>query len=172
MNYGRIIPRDVGNGPGIRVSLFVSGCTNNCPGCFNQEAQDFNYGDEYRDETEAEILTYIKEPYVEGLSILGGDPMCQSKLGKTQLAELCRKVRNDYHKTVWLWTGYTFDEILDFSEISPFMHDLLSNVDVMVDGQFVESQKDLTLKWRGSANQKIIDVQQSLERGEVVLYDE
>lgn len=170
MNYANIIPHDVGNGPGIRVSLFVSGCTNNCPGCFNQDAKDFNYGNHFGNNTQSEILSYVKEPYVRGLSILGGDPMCQASLGKQMLTDLCNSVKK-LGKDIWLWTGYTWEQMIDMCDVSPYTFGLLSSVDVVVDGPFIEAQKDLSLKWRGSANQRIIDVQQSLERGEVVLWE-
>ena len=170
MNYARIIPHDIGNGPGIRVSLFVSGCTNNCPGCFNKETHDFNYGKPYNSGVADEILEYIKDPVVSGLSILGGDPMCQSLLGKYLLYDLCSSVKHRYKKNVWLWTGYTWGQVLDTIGDIGYTKELLSVVDVMVDGPFVEAQKDLSLEWRGSANQRIINVQESLKRKEVVLW--
>lgn len=171
MNYGEIKLYDIANGEGVRVSLFVSGCTNHCPGCFNQEAQDFNYGQLYTPFTEQYILDQVSKPYIAGLSILGGDPMCQSDAGLTYLIQLVNAVR-DMGKTTWLWTGFLWD---DFDHIQLNFHQallkaLITSCDVVVDGHFIESQKDLSLVWKGSANQRVIDVQQTLKQGHVVLY--
>lgn len=165
MNYSNIIPYDTANGEGIRTSLFVSGCTNNCQGCFNKESQDFNYGKPYTEQTEKEILEYISKPYVAGLSILGGDPMCQNDDDLCELIRLCTKVYI-LNKSIWLWTGYIFEDCLN----NPIKKSLLAMCNVVVDGPFIESKKDLTLAFRGSSNQRIIDVKKTLDKGEVVLY--
>lgn len=175
MNYSNIIPCDTANGEGIRTSLFVSGCTNHCQGCFNEEAQDFNYGQLYTPETEQTILKQISKPYVTGLSILGGDPMCQNNIGLTCLIELVNAV-HDLGKTVWLWTGMTYDLIfppprITLTGIHYLRQCLFIACDVVVDGPFIEAQKDLTLAFRGSSNQRIIDVPKTIQIGEVVLYD-
>lgn len=173
MNYGKIILHDVGNGPGIRATLFVSGCTNNCPGCFNPEAQDFAYGWQFTALDEEKIIKICKDPVVSGLSILGGDPFCQSQMDIYRLYMLCKYIRQDLGKTVWIWTGYTWEQLMKMADSGNnwSVRSLLSATDVLVDGPFVEDQKNLALMWRGSANQRIIDVQKSLKGGEVVLYE-
>nr|DAN12765.1 MAG TPA: 4Fe-4S single cluster domain protein [Caudoviricetes sp.] len=168
MNYSNIILCDTANGEGIRTSLFVSGCINHCQGCFNEEAQDFNYGQPYTPETEQIILKQISKPYVAGLSILGGDPLCQNNAGLTCLIELVNAV-HDLGKTVWLWTGFIWN--IELSINKALIKALLYNCDVVVDGPFIESQKDLTLAFRGSSNQRIIDVPKTIQTGKVVLYD-
>lgn len=172
MNYSNIIPCDIANGEGIRTSLFVSGCTNHCQGCFNKEAQDFNYGQLYTAETKQTILEQISKPYVAGLSILGGDPLCQNNAGLTYLIELINAV-HDLGKTVWLWTGFVWEDFdhIKMSLNKALIKALLYNCDVVVDGPFVEAQKDLTLAFRGSSNQRIIDVPKTIQTGKVVLYD-
>ena len=174
MNYGNIKFYDIANGEGIRTSLFVSGCPIHCPGCFNQEAQDYNYGQPYTSETEQTILEQVSKPYIAGLSILGGDPMCQDYNGLITLTALAQKVR-DMGKTVWLWTGMTYGLIfppprVTLTEFHNLRQGLFKTCNVVVDGPFIESQKDLTLAFRGSANQRLIDVQKALIEGHVVLY--
>ena len=166
MNYGNIKFYDIANGEGIRTSLFVSGCTNHCQGCFNEEAQDFNYGQSYTSETEQTILEQVSKPYVAGLSILGGDPLCQTSEGKLDLLSLITKVRS-LHKTIWLWTGFTWEEAIT----DVMNRGIFTLCDVVVDGPFIKSQKDLTLAFRGSSNQRIIDVPKTIKAGKVVLYD-
>ena len=170
MNYGRIIKYDVANGEGVRTSLFVSGCTNHCPGCFNQEAQDFNYGKLYTQDTENILLDCIKQPYISGLSILGGDPLCQDDMGLITLNFLAHKVRS-LGKTVWLWTGFKWEDF-NFTNNFSLQSLLLSACDVVVDGPFIEAEKDLSLAFRGSRNQRIIDVHETLEKGKIILYKE
>lgn len=170
MNYGRIIKYDVANGEGVRTSLFVSGCTNHCPGCFNQEAQDFSYGKPYTQDTENMLLDCIKQPYISGLSILGGDPLCQDDMGLVKLNFLTHKVHT-LGKTVWLWTGFKWEDF-NFTNNFSLQSLLLSACDVVVDGPFIEAEKDLTLAFRGSRNQRVIDVHKTLEKGEIILYKE
>lgn len=172
MNYGNIKFYDIANGEGIRTSLFVSGCTNHCQGCFNEEAQDFNYGQLYTPETEQTILEQISKSYIAGLSILGGDPLCQNNAGLTCLIELINAV-HDLGKTVWLWTGFVWEDFdhIKLSIDKALIKALLYNCDVVVDGPFIEAQKDLTLAFRGSSNQRIIDVPKTIQTGKVVLYD-
>ena len=177
MNYGRIIPYDIANGEGIRTSLFVSGCEFHCPDCFNQESQNYDYGEEFTSLTMAEIIESISDPKVDGLSILGGDPLWQSPGGITTLIDLCHRV-HDLGKTIWIWSGFTWEEIFptvaqDFLNVKRvYQQELISNCDVWVDGRFEKDKKDLRLKWRGSSNQRVIDVQKSLETGDIVLYAE
>lgn len=172
MNYSDIILCDTANGEGIRTSLFVSGCTNHCRGCFNEEAQDFNYGQPYTPETKQTILEQVFKPYVAGLSILGGDPLCQNNDGLTCLIELVNAV-HDLDKTVWLWTGFVWEDFdhIELSLDKALIKALLYNCDVVVDGPFIEAQKDLTLAFRGSSNQRIIDVPKTIQTEKVVLYD-
>ena len=170
MNYGRIIKYDVANGEGVRTSLFVSGCTNHCPGCFNQEAQDFNYGKLYTQDTENMLLESINHSYISGLSILGGDPLCQDDAGLIALNSLANKVHS-LGKTVWLWTGFKWEDF-NFTNNFSLQSLLLSACDVVVDGPFIEAEKDLSLAFRGSRNQRIIDVRKTLGKGEIILYKE
>lgn len=172
MNYSNIILCDTANGEGIRTSLFVSGCINHCQGCFNEEAQDFNYGQPYTNETERTILEQVSKPYIAGLSILGGDPLCQNNAGLTCLIELINAVHG-LGKTVWLWTGFIWEDFdhIKMSLNKALIKALLYNCDVVVDGPFIQAQKDLTLAFRGSSNQRIIDVPKTIQTGKVVLYD-
>lgn len=170
MNYSQLITCDTANGEGVRTSLFVSGCTNHCPGCFNQEAQDFNYGKLYTQDTENILLDCIKQPYISGLSILGGDPLCQDDMGLITLNFLAHKVHS-LGKTVWLWTGFKWEDF-NFTNNFSLQSLLLSACDVVVDGPFVEVEKDLSLAFRGSRNQRIIDVRKTLGKGEIILYKE
>ena len=170
MNYSQLITCDTANGEGVRTSLFVSGCTNHCPGCFNQEAQDFNYGELYTQDTENILLDCIKQPYISGLSILGGDPLCQDDMGLITLNFLAHKVHS-LGKTVWLWTGFKWEDF-NFTNNFSLQSLLLSACDVVVDGPFVEAEKDLSLAFRGSRNQRIIDVRKTLGKGEIILYKE
>lgn len=172
MNYASIRNNDIANGEGVRVSLFVSGCTFHCPGCFNPEAQGFNFGQHYTTDTMLEIFGLLKQPTISGLSLLGGDPLCQRPHGISKLMELC-SLTHSMHKTVWLWTGYRWEDI--FSSENPdhltlYRKELLSNCDVVIDGPFKEELADRKLVWRGSANQRVIDVQASLRAGLVVTY--
>ena len=170
MNYSQLIACDTANGEGVRTSLFVSGCTNHCPGCFNQEAQDFNYGKLYTQDTENILLDCVKQPYISGLSILGGDPLCQDNMGLITLNFLAHKVHS-LGKTVWLWTGFKWEDF-NFTNNFSLQSLLLSACDVVVDGPFIEAEKDLSLAFRGSRNQRIIDVRKTLGKGEIILYKE
>lgn len=170
MNYSQLIACDTANGEGVRTSLFVSGCTNHCPGCFNQEAQDFNYGKLYTQDTENILLDCIKQPYISGLSILGGDPLCQDDMGLITLNFLAHKVHS-LGKTVWLWTGFKWEDF-NFTNNFSLQSLLLSACDVVVDGPFIEAEKDLSLAFRGSRNQRIINVRKTLGKGEIILYKE
>lgn len=171
MNYAAIRNHDIANGEGVRTSLFVSGCTNHCPGCFNPEEQDFSYGEPYTEGTEQKILSMIADPVIAGLSILGGDPLCQNAKGLGQLIALCRKVHR-LRKNIWLWTGFEWEYIFrqhKRSDITDFQQTLVESCDVVVDGLFVEALSGRALKWRGSANQRVINVRESLGN-RIVLY--
>ena len=172
MNYATIKKRDIANGIGVRVSLFVSGCTHRCKNCFNKEAWDFSYGEKYTDETEALILSYLEPSFVNGLSLLGGEPF--EPQNQKELVGLLRKVKEKYpKKDVWCYTGYLFDlQLLSDSRARcEYTDEMLSYIDILVDGPFVEEEKDITLQFRGSRNQRVIDVKRSLSENTVVLWD-
>lgn len=162
MNYQQLNKSDIGNGPGVRVSLFVSGCTLRCKGCHNSDAWDFCSGTKYTSETESEILDALAKPYISGLSILGGEPFDQSDL--EELVSLVRKVKMHYpEKNIWIWTGYVFSQI----RTSP----LIKYCDVAVTGPFILEQRDISdaNRWRGSKNQRVINVQASLESNRLTI---
>lgn len=169
MNYAKIRNYDIANGEGVRTSLFVSGCTNHCPGCFNPEEQDFNFGEKYTWQQTLEIAKLIEDPVISGLSILGGDPLCQDKEGLCNLIFLCDVVR-DMGKTVWLWTGFLWENIMAAN--NSCQKELLACCNVVIDGPFVQVLSDRALKWRGSANQRVIDVQRTLQQRKIILYEE
>lgn len=171
MNYGEIKNCDIANGEGVRVTLFVSGCTHHCKGCFNPMTWDFDFGQEFTEETEKTILDMLAPSYIMGLTLLGGEPM--EPVNQRGLLPLLKKVRELYpEKTVWCYSGYLFDkELLGESRARCEVTDeLLSYIDVLVDGEFVLEKKNITLQFRGSENQRIIDVKKSLAEGGVVLY--
>lgn len=170
MNYADIKQYDVANGPGIRVSLFVSGCTHHCKNCFNKETWDFNFGTEFTEKEIGRIIEYMKPSYVQGITLLGGEPM--EYVNQKGLLPLVRKIKQTYpEKNIWCFTGYLFDkDIMERMYMKwPETRELLSYFDVMVDGKFVEELKSLALKFKGSSNQRTIDVKKSLEQKKVVL---
>lgn len=172
MNYATIKKNDIANGPGIRVSLFVSGCRHRCRNCFNREAWDFSYGQPFTEETADEILSALAPSYVAGLSFLGGEPL--EPENQPALLELARQFKERFpQKTLWCYTGFTFEtDLLTGSVGEPeILKELLSLIDVLVDGKFVEELKDAGLIFRGSSNQNIIDVPKSLEAGHMVLLE-
>ncbi len=172
MNYATIKKRDIANGVGVRVSLFVSGCTHHCKNCFNKETWDFSYGEKFSEETENLILEYLRPDFVNGLSLLGGEPF--EVKNQKALVPFLRKVKEKYpKKDIWCYTGYLFDkELLSSSRARCECTDeMLSYIDVLVDGRYIEEEKDITLQFRGSKNQRVIDVKRSLSVGEVVLWD-
>jgi anaerobic ribonucleoside-triphosphate reductase activating protein len=173
MNYATIKPRDIANGPGVRVSLFVSGCTHRCPGCFNEEAWDFDYGQPFDQSTIDEILGLLQPDYVQGLTLLGGEPF--DPRNQPAIVELLRQIKAKYpHKSIWAFTGYLFDRDILPGRLgeSTITREYLSYLDVLVDGPFIQARKNLTLRFRGSDNQRLIDVPASLSRGEVVLWQD
>ena len=173
MNYAKIKNCDIANGPGVRVSLFVSGCTHHCPGCFNQVAWDFGYGQPFTQQTIDEILELIKPDYIRGLTLLGGEPFEPENQGA--VVELLRQIKSKYpEKTIWAFSGYLFDrDILPGHLGNPeITREYLSYLDVLVDGPFVEAKKNLSLRFRGSENQRIIDVPASLAAGKIVLWQD
>lgn len=155
MNYAKIKTVDIANGTGVRVSLFVSGCNNNCQGCFNKEAQDFNYGFNYTKETEKSILESLSPNYIEGLSLLGGEPF--EIRNQEVVLDLVKKVKKEYpNKNIWCYSGFTIEELLN--RRNNITDQLLKNIDVLVDGRFIENLKDPSLEFRGSTNQRIINI--------------
>lgn len=159
MNYGTVKNCDIANGPGVRVSLFVSGCRHHCKGCFNPETWDFNYGKSFTEETEDEIITLLKPAYVQGFSLLGGEPF--EPENQPVLAKLLKRIRETYPgKDIWCYTGYLYDaDLAAGGKVHTEVTDeMLSYIDVLVDGEFVEKEKDLTLVFRGSRNQRIIEL--------------
>lgn len=158
MYYGNIKNLDVANGPGIRVSLFVSGCRNHCKGCFQPETWSFTYGQLFEKKDLLEVLHLMGNPHIAGLSILGGDPM--EPENQDVVTRICESVKQAYpEKSIWMWTGYLWEDVKE----SP----ALKYVDVLVDGPFVEEKKNLCLYYRGSENQRVIDVKMSLNAGEI-----
>lgn len=172
LNYAAIKYCDIANGTGVRTSLFVSGCTHRCKGCFNAVAWDFNYGDPFGEEEENRILASLAPEYINGLSLLGGEPF--EPQNQPALLQLCRKVRAEFpEKTIWCYTGYLMEEILAgrVGERQTAL-ELLRCLDILVDGEFVEEKKNIRLKFRGSENQRIICVPQTLQQGRIVLWEE
>ena len=171
MNYAAIKKVDIANGTGVRVSLFVSGCTHRCEGCFNAEAWDFNYGKPFTEETVAEIMTALKPSHIAGLTLLGGEPL--EPCNQRELIKLLREFKAQYpQKNIWCFSGYTFEtDILakDGKAHCEVTDELVSMLDILVDGRFELDKKNLLLKFRGSENQRIIEVQESLRSGETVL---
>ena len=172
MYYGMIKKSDVADGPGVRVSLFVSGCRHHCEGCFNAETWDFKYGDVYTAEVEDEILRAMEPSYISGFTFLGGEPM--EPENRPFVFSLAKKLREKYpEKSIWLYSGYLFDtEMLEWAKTDEIVKNLLPLIDVIVDGEFHIKEKNLGLKFRGSENQRLIDVQKSLAEGKTILCDE
>lgn len=162
MNCAKIRKFDVSNGPGIRTTLFVSGCTNNCEGCFNRELQDFNYGDKWTKEKEDEFLSFVKNENVVGVNILGGEPMDQIK--DKDLHNLLKRIKEETNKSIWLWSGYIYEDIVSDSN----KNEILTYVDVLIDGRFQLDKRNISLKYRGSSNQRVIDVAKSKKHNKVI----
>lgn len=162
MNYAQIRHYDVANGPGVRASIFVSGCTHNCKNCFNKEAQDFNYGNLYTKEVEDKFMKYVLDNNTKGVSILGGEPLMQTM--DDSLLNLLKRIKKETNKEIWLWSGYTYEEAI----LSEKRREILNYVDVLVDGRFEEENKSLLIKFRGSTNQRIIDLNKTRKEGKIV----
>ena len=173
MNYATIKNCDIANGPGIRVSLFVSGCTHRCPGCFNEVAWDFNYGQPFDQGVIDLILRMLKPPHIRGLTLLGGEPF--EPQNQAPIVELLRQVKKKYpDKSIWAFSGYLFDRDILSGRLGDWetTKEYLSYLDVLVDGPFIQARKNLSLRFRGSENQRIIDVPASLETGEIILWED
>ena len=170
MNYATIKNCDIANGPGVRVSLFVSGCTHRCPGCFNAVAWDFDYGEPFTQETADRILKLLAPPHIKGLTLLGGEPFEPQNQGA--IVDLLRQVRKTYpQKSIWAFSGYLFEKDILSGQLGD-TREYLSYLDVLVDGPFVEAKKNLSLRFRGSENQRLIDVPASLAAGETILWQD
>lgn len=165
MRYNKIRRYDVTNGPGVRTTIFVSGCTHNCEDCFNKELQDFEYGDIWSQKSENEFIDYVSNPMVVGINVLGGEPLQQ--IMDDSLLDLLKRVKNEFpEKSIWLWTGDLFEEAIENEKKLA----IIEQVDVIIDGQFQKDKRNIKLKYRGSENQRVIDVKESLEKNEIVEY--
>nr|DAW53222.1 MAG TPA: 4Fe-4S single cluster domain protein [Caudoviricetes sp.] len=183
MRYASIRSLDISNGDGVGVSLFVQGCDRHCFNCFNSETWNFNGGKEWTEEAKNKFMELIDRPYIRRISILGGEPLAEQNLD--DVLSLVQQIRISFpEKTIWLYTGYNFDLLksqYDEYKYTPFAAnadewltrwEIISNIDVLVDGEYIDEQKDLALKFRGSKNQHVIDVKQSLSQKKMVLYCE
>jgi anaerobic ribonucleoside-triphosphate reductase activating protein len=173
MNYANIKPYDIADGPGVRVSLFVSGCTHHCEGCFNSEAWDFSFGRPYNKDTEDEIMNYLARPFIQGITFLGGEPMEPENQG--DVLNLIKRVRKDLpSRDIWLYSGYTLETDMLSGKLSEYKstYEILSNIDVLVDGEFILEKKDISLVFRGSSNQRVIDMKKTLADGKTRLCPE
>lgn len=170
MNYAAIKNCDIANGPGVRVSLFVSGCTHRCPGCFNEVAWDFHYGQPFTQEVMDRIVQMLRPDYIRGLTLLGGEPFEPENQGA--IVQLLRQVKRELsQKSIWAFSGYLFDRDILSGRLGD-TREYLSYLDVLVDGPFIEAQKNLSLRFRGSENQRLIDVPASLAAGKIVLWQD
>ena len=167
MNYADIRPFDAVNGIGIGTTLFVSGCLFHCKNCFNKEAWDFNYGKPFTEDTMEELMKAIDREWIEGITFLGGEPLNPRNIAKVD--EIIQRIRCSYpDKNIWVYSGYTLEELLENKEFRGYpVNNILRNIDVLVDGRFVTEKKDLKLRFRGSSNQRIIDVHHYLKTGEI-----
>lgn len=171
MHYGNIKNCDIADGPGVRVSLFVSGCTNHCENCFQPETWDFDYGKEFTSETEDELLKLLSPSYIAGLTVLGGEPFEPSN--QRALLPFLKRVRETFpSKTIWIYSGFTFEQLLNRNEhcSCEATREILSICDVLVDGRFINSLKDITLLFRGSSNQRLIDLKETLKTDKIKLW--
>ena len=170
MHYGNIKKFDIADGIGVRVSLFVSGCTHHCKGCFQPETWNFDYGNLFTIDTENEIIDALSPDYIDGLTLLGGEPF--EPENQKVLLPFLKKVKEVLpHKTIWAYSGYTFEELSQNSRARcEFTDEILSMLDVLVDGEFKRELKNISLKFRGSSNQRVIDVQKTLKEGNIVLF--
>ena len=171
MNYGAIKKCDIANGVGVRTVLFVSGCTHHCKGCFQPETWNFDYGERYTKETEDEIIESLRPDYVDGITLLGGEPF--EPENQRELVKLLRRIKKELpQKTVWGFSGYTYEELTgDSRAVCEVTNEMLSMLDVLVDGEFVEAKRNISLRFRGSENQRLIDMNKTRKEGKIVLWD-
>lgn len=161
MNYAQIRKYDVANGPGIRTTFFLTGCDRNCPNCFNTEYMDFNHGKKWDIDAEKKVISYLKLDQVEGLTVLGGEPF-ENPIG---LLKALRNIKKEVDKPIWIYSGFVFEDLVNIK----IAREILEEIDVLVDGEFIEELKDLRLRFRGSSNQRIIDVKKSLKNNKVIV---
>lgn len=161
MNYAQIRKYDVANGPGIRTTFFLTGCDRNCPNCFNTEYMDFNHGKKWDIYAEKKVISYLKLDQVEGLTVLGGEPF-ENPIG---LLKALRNIKKEVDKPIWIYSGFIFEDLVNIK----IAREILEEIDVLVDGEFIEELKDLRLRFRGSSNQRIIDVKKSLKNNKVII---
>ena len=178
MRYAKVRRQDISNGPGFRVSFFVQGCNRRCPNCFNEETWDLNGGYEWTEEKEDKLLELCGVEYIDGLSILGGEPLLLFEKGYGEdykpMITLVKRFKEMYpEKTIWVWTGYSFEDLVEKPSRLRIgkVRDFLKYIDVIVDGEYIDSKHQINLKYRGSTNQRVIDVQKSLEKSSIVLYE-
>lgn len=165
MNYTKLLKADIANGPGFRLTLWVTGCQRKCPGCFNEEAQDPAFGQKFDKEAKEKIFKELAEPTCDGLSLMGGEPLSRCSDNRKEIIKLCKECKEKFpDKDQWMWSGYTFEEIAS----DPYMRDILKYIDVLVDGEFRIDERDLSCPFKGSRNQRVIDVKKTLERKSVV----
>ena len=171
MNYGAIKKCDIANGVGVRTVLFVSGCTHHCKGCFQPETWNFDYGERYTKETEDEIIESLRPDYVDGITLLGGEPF--EPENQRELVKLLRRIKKELpQKTVGSFSGYTYEELTgDSRAVCEVTNEMLSMLDVLVDGEFVEAKRNISLRFRGSENQRLIDMNKTRKEGKIVLWD-
>lgn len=171
MNYGAIKKCDIANGVGVRTVLFVSGCTHHCKGCFQPETWNFDYGEMYTKETEDEIIESLRPDYVDGITLLGGEPF--EPENQRELVKLLRRIKKELpQKTVWSFSGFTYEELTgDSRAVCEVTNEMLSMLDVLVDGEFVEAKRNISLRFRGSENQRLIDMNKTRKEGKIVLWD-
>lgn len=171
MNYGAIKKCDIANGVCVRTVLFVSGCTHHCKGCFQPETWNFDYGERYTKETEDEIIESLRPDYVDGITLLGGEPF--EPENQRELVKLLRRIKKELpQKTVWSFSGYTYEELTgDSRAVCEVTNEMLSMLDVLVDGEFVEAKRNISLRFRGSENQRLIDMNKTRKEGKIVLWD-
>lgn len=171
MNYGAIKKCDIANGVGVRTVLFVSGCTHHCKGCFQPETWNFDYGERYTKETEDEIIESLRPDYVDGITLLGGEPF--EPENQREIVKLLRRIKKELpQKTVWSFSGYTYEELTgDSRAVCEVTNEMLSMLDVLVDGEFVEAKRNISLRFRGSENQRLIDMNKTRKEGKIVLWD-
>lgn len=162
MNYAKIRKFDVSNGPGVRSTLFVSGCTNKCDGCFNKELQDFNYGEKWTKDIEDDFIKQVMNPNIVGVNILGGEPMDQVR--DEDLCNLLRRIKYETNKSIWLWSGYLYEDIIGSDD----KRNILEYVDVLIDGRFEIEKRNISLSYRGSGNQRVIDIKKSRESNKII----
>ena len=164
MNYSRILRADIANGPGFRCTVWTTGCLRKCPGCFNPEAQDPNFGKLFDDEAKQKIFKELSDPHCSGLSLMGGEPLSVCSDNRKQVIQLCKEVKERFpEKDIWMWSGFLLEEIINDASMRP----ILDYIDVLVDGPFVQEKKDLSTPFRGSTNQRIIDVKKWRATGEI-----